>query len=218
MSKADDLSSDAHRGAAQAAEAQRLADKCIAIGVSAGGPSALARLFADLRPPLPPILIVQHIPASFTGPLAERLNGLSEITVHEASDGAPLLPNQALLAPGGKHLRIRRLGHLLRAHVFDGPAVSSHRPSIDLLMASVAEYFGRRCLGMIMTGMGRDGVEGCAAIRKAGGFVLGQDEQSSDVYGMNKIAFTAGHVDRQFALPDAAAELMREIRTRWLGG
>ena len=196
----------------------RLSDKCIAIGISTGGPPALARLFADLHPPVPPIVVVQHMPAAFTRPLAERLDGLSEITVREATDGTPLLPNQALLAPGGKHLRIRRFGNLLRANVFDGPAVSSHKPSIDVLMTSVAEAFGRRCLGVIMTGMGRDGVAGCAAIRQSGGIVLGQDEQSSDVYGMNKIAFVEGHVDRQFALGDVAAELMHEIQTKWLGG
>jgi two-component system, chemotaxis family, protein-glutamate methylesterase/glutaminase len=196
----------------------RLVDKCIAIGISTGGPPALAHLFAHLRPPVPPIVVVQHMPAAFTQPLAERLNGLSEITVCEATDGASLVPNQVLLAPGGKHLRIRRFGHLWRANVFDGPAVSSHKPSIDVLMTSVAEAFGRRCLGIIMTGMGRDGVAGCAAIRQAGGNVLGQDEHSSDVYGMNKIAFVEGHVDRQFALSDVADELAREIQTRWLGG
>jgi two-component system, chemotaxis family, protein-glutamate methylesterase/glutaminase len=193
----------------------RLADKCVVIGISTGGPPALAQLFAALHPPLPPILIVQHMPAAFTRPLAERLNGLSEISVSEATDGASILPNKALLAPGGKHLRVRRFGSMFRVQVFDGPAVSSHKPSIDVLMTSVAETLGQRSIAMIMTGMGRDGVAGCAAIRKAGGFVLGQDEQSSGVYGMNKVAFVEGHVDRQFALADAAAELLQTIQTQW---
>jgi len=196
----------------------RLGDKCVVIGTSTGGPPALAKLLAELRPPVPPIVIVQHMPASFTRPFAERLNGLSEILVREAADGIPLVPNQVLIAPGGRHLRVRRFGNLVWAEVFDAPTVSSHKPSIDVLMSSVAVAYRRRCLGMIMTGMGRDGVAGCAAIRTVGGFVLGQDEQSSDVYGMNKVALLEGHVDRQFALDRAADELMSEIRTRWLGG
>jgi two-component system, chemotaxis family, protein-glutamate methylesterase/glutaminase len=199
-------------------DAARLGDKCIAIGISTGGPPALARLLAALHPPLPPIVIVQHMPSTFTGPLAERLNGLSEIFVREATGGTPLVPNQALVAPGGKQLRVRRFGKVVWADVFDAPSVSGHKPSIDVLMTSVAEIFGRRSLGMIMTGMGRDGVAGCAAIRRAGGIVLGQDEESSDVYGMNKVALVEGHVDRQFALDNAADVLMDEIRSRWLSG
>ena len=198
--------------------ASRLADKCIAIGISTGGPAALARLFSALRPPMPPILVVQHMLPAFTGALAERLNGLSQLTVQHAVEGTTLQPNVVLLAAGGKHMRVRRSGTLLRTHIQDGPAVSSHKPSIDILMTSVAEAFGDRCLGVIMTGMGRDGVAGCAAIRKAGGLVLGQDEHSSDVYGMNKIAFVDGHVHRQFSLEHAADALMHEVRTRWLGG
>jgi two-component system chemotaxis response regulator CheB len=194
----------------------RLSGKCIAIGISTGGPPALARLLAALRPPVPPIVIVQHMPARFTQALAERLNGLSEIFVREAADGIPLVPNQALIAPGGKHLRVRRFGKLVWSEVFDAPTVNSHKPSIDVLMTSVADAYRRGCLGMIMTGMGRDGVAGCAAIRHAGGLVLGQDEESSDVYGMNKVALVEGHVDRQFALENAADELMSEIRARWL--
>ena len=197
--------------------ASRLSDKCIAIGISTGGPAALAWLFAALRPPMPPILVVQHMLPAFTGALAERLNGLSQLTVRHAENGSTLEPNVALLAAGGMHLRVRRMGNTFRTHVHDGPAVSSHKPSIDILMSSVAESFGNRCLGVIMTGMGRDGVAGCAAIRKAGGLVLGQNEESSDVYGMNKIAFVDGHVHRQFSLEHAAEALMHEVRTRWLG-
>jgi two-component system, chemotaxis family, protein-glutamate methylesterase/glutaminase len=210
---AANLSHDLLRGSPDSlGRAARLGDMCIVIGISTGGPPALARLLAGLRPPVPPIVIVQHMPASFTGPLAERLNGLSEIFVREAADCIPLVANQALIAPGGKHLRVRRFGNLAWTEVFDGPAVRGHKPSIDVLMTSVADAFRRRCLGMIMTGMGHDGVAGCAAIRHAGGIVLGQDGPSSDVYGMNKLALTEGHVDRQFALENAAEELMAEIR------
>jgi two-component system chemotaxis response regulator CheB len=189
-----------------------LADKCIAIGISTGGPPALAELFAALRPPLPPIVVVQHMPPSFTKPLAWRLDALSPLAIKEAAQGDPVLPNHALIAPGGKHLQLRRVGQAVKAVVRDGSPVSGHKPSVDVMMQSAAEVFGSGCLGVIMTGMGRDGANGCRAIRAAGGYVLGQDEATSDVYGMNKVAFVEGHVDRQFALDEAAAVIMQQVR------
>ncbi|MHB8957587.1 MAG: protein-glutamate methylesterase/protein-glutamine glutaminase [Pirellulaceae bacterium] len=191
------------------------ADKCIAIGISTGGPPALASLFESLRPPMPPIVVVQHMPASFTKSLAWRLDSLGELSVREAVNGDLLEPNHVLIAPGGKHLQVRRVGTSAKAVVRNGAPVSGHMPSADVLMKSVAETFGKDCLGVIMTGMGRDGAEGCGMIRAAGGYVLGQDEASSDVYGMNKVAHVEGNVDRQFALSDAAAVLTRHVRTRW---
>ncbi len=184
------------------------ASACIAIGVSTGGPPALTSLFEALAPPLPPILVVQHMPAMFTGPFAARLNLLSEIEVREAVDGDVLKPNLALVAPGGKHMTIHRdpKGNVC-ATIRDGDPVSGHRPSVDVLMRSAAQVYGGNCLGVVMTGMGRDGSDGCAAIRAAGGFVLGQDQESSDVYGMNKVAFREGNVDRQAAL-EALPELI----------
>ena len=193
----------------------QLADKCIAIGISTGGPPALACLFESLRPPMPPILVVQHMPASFTKPLAWRLDSLGELSVREAANGDLLEPNHVLIAPGGKHLQVRRLGASAKAVVRAGAPVSGHMPSADALMKSVAETFGKTCLGVIMTGMGRDGVDGCGAIRAAGGYVLGQDEASSDVYGMNKVAYVEGNVDRQFSLSEAAAVIARHVRSRW---
>ncbi len=192
-----------------------LADKCIAIGISTGGPPALARLFEALRPPMPPIVVVQHMPASFTKPLAWRLDSLGELTIREAAHGDPLEPDQVLIAPGGKHLQVRRVGASVKAVVRDGAPVSGHMPSADVLMRSVAETFGQSCPGVIMTGMGRDGSEGCGAIRAGGGYFPGQDEASSDVYGMNKVAYVEGNVDRQFALGEAAAVLTRHVRSRW---
>ena len=192
-----------------------LADKCIAIGISTGGPPALSCLFESLRPPLPPIVVVQHMPPSFTKPLAWRLDSLSELTVREAAQGDLLEPNLALIAPGGKHLQVRRVGTSVKAVVRDGMPVSGHMPSVDVLMTSVAEAFGEDCLGVIMTGMGRDGANGCAAIRASGGYVLGQDEESSDVYGMNKVAYVEGNVDRQFSLTDGAVVIARHVRSRW---
>ncbi len=192
-----------------------LADKCIAIGISTGGPPALARLFESLRPPMPPIVVVQHMPAGFTKPLAWRLDSLGELTIREAASGDLLEPNHVLIAPGGKHLLVRRDGASTKAVVRAGAPVSGHMPSADVLMRSVAEVFGKNCLGVIMTGMGHDGADGCGAIRAAGGCVLGQDEASSDVYGMNKVAHLKGNVDRQFALEEAAAVLTRHVRSRF---
>ncbi len=193
-----------------------LADKCIAIGISTGGPPALASLFESLRPPMPPIVVVQHMPASFTKPLAWRLDSLSQLSIKEAAQGDLLKPNQVLIAPGGKHLRLRRLGMSTKAVIRDGEPVSGHKPSVDVLMASVAEIFGDDCLGVIMTGMGRDGSDGCGAIRTKGGYVLGQDQDTSDVYGMNKVAHVEGNVDRQFGLNEAATVIAREVRRRWI--
>ena len=194
--------------------AVELADKCIAIGISTGGPPALARLFEALRPPMPPIVVVQHMPASFTKPLAWRLDSLSELSIREAAQGDLLEPNLVLIAPGGKHLQVHRVGTSVKAVVRSGSPVSGHMPSADVLMKSVAETFGAKCLGVIMTGMGRDGADGCAAVRSAGGYVLGQDEASSDVYGMNKVAYVAGSVDRQFSLSEAAAVIALHVRSR----
>ncbi|MEI8375018.1 MAG: chemotaxis response regulator protein-glutamate methylesterase [Planctomycetota bacterium] len=189
-----------------------LAGKCVAIGISTGGPPALAQLFAAIRPPMPPIIVVQHMPPSFTKPLAWRLDSLGELSVKEAASGDVLQPNCVLIAPGGKHLQVRRVGNAVRAVVTDGQVVSGHKPSVDVMMKSVAEAFGSSCLGVIMTGMGRDGADGCRAIRAAGGYVLGQDDATSDVYGMNKVAFVEGNVDRQFALNDAAAFIAHHVR------
>lgn len=189
-----------------------LAGKCVAIGISTGGPPALAQLFASIRPPMPPIIVVQHMPPSFTKPLAWRLDSLGELSVKEAASGDVLEPNCVLVAPGGKHLQVRRVGGSVRAVVTDGQVVSGHKPSVDVMMKSVVEAFGSSCLGVIMTGMGRDGADGCRAIRAAGGYVLGQDEATSDVYGMNKVAFVEGNVDRQFALDDAAAVIAHHVR------
>jgi two-component system chemotaxis response regulator CheB len=190
----------------------RFAAGCIAIGVSTGGPPALSQMFAALAPPLPPIVVVQHMPPVFTGPFAGRLNSISSLTVKEGAAGDVLAPNCAYVAPGGKHLSLVRRGSKVVVSIEDGEFVSSHKPSVDVMMKSAAEAFGERCVGVIMTGMGRDGADGCAAVRAAGGYVLGQDQATSDVYGMNKVAFVEGHVDRQAplgALPDLIAEQAR---------
>jgi two-component system chemotaxis response regulator CheB len=195
--------------------ALNLSDKCIAIGISTGGPPALASLFDSLQGPTPPIVIVQHMPPKFTKSFAWRLDSLSALSVKEAETGDILKPDHVYVAPGGMHLHLIPNGRGAKICVRDGDPVSGHKPSVDVMMNGAAEIYGDRCLGVIMTGMGRDGSDGCGAIKAAGGFVLGQDEATSDVYGMNKVAFREGHVDRQFSLDNAAVEITRQMRKLW---
>jgi two-component system chemotaxis response regulator CheB len=168
-----------------------------------------------LQPPMPPIVVVQHMPAHFTKSFAWRLNSLSNLSVKEAQSGDILRPNHVLVAPGGRHLGLRRSGKTARVGLNDRPLVSGHKPSVDVMMKTAAEIFGRRCLGVVMTGMGRDGSDGCGAIRAAGGYVLGQNEASSDVYGMNKVAQVEGNVDRQFSLEEAAGTITGQVKRLW---
>jgi len=192
-----------------------LADKCIVIGISTGGPPALSGLFEALQPPMPPIVVVQHMPADFTKPFAWRLNSLSALSVKEAQSGDTLRPNHVLIARGDRHLHLRRAGRAASVVLKDGPPVSGHRPSADVLMTTAAKIYGKRLLGIIMTGMGRDGADGCRAIRAAGGYVFGQNEASSDVYGMNKIAYVEGNVDKQFNLAEAPGIVTARVNRLW---
>jgi len=192
-----------------------LVDKCVVLGISTGGPPALASLFQSLRPPMPPMVVVQHMPAQFTKSLSWRLDSLSSLSIKEAESGDILRPNHVIIAPGGRHLKLRKTGKMTKVVLSDGPSVSGHRPSVDVMMQSAAEVFGNRVLGLIMTGMGRDGSDGCRAIRAAGGFVLGQNEATSDVYGMNKVAFVEGNVDRQFSLDEATGTIGVQIKRLW---
>ncbi|MGY8769803.1 MAG: protein-glutamate methylesterase/protein-glutamine glutaminase [Pirellulales bacterium] len=191
-------------------------DKCIAIGISTGGPPALAAMFETLSGELPPIVIVQHMPGNFIKSFASRLDMLSKLTVKEAATGDILKPGHAYVAQGGNHVRIHRNGTSGgKLEVFHDEPVSGHRPSVDVMMESAARVYGNRCLGVIMTGMGHEGSEGCGNIRKSGGFVLGQDEASSDVYGMNKVAFLAGNVNSQFSLENASGMISKQVKRLW---
>ena len=201
------------KSAADACPAE-LADKCVALGISTGGPPALTRLLAELRPPMPPMVIVQHMPPQFTGPLAARLNSISALSVREAGRRrraraqlrAGSHPAASTWRSCAAATRVRRVDPTTAR------PVSGHKPSVDVMMTSAAKAFGPNCLGVIMTGMGRDGANGCRAIRQAGGYVLGQDEASSDVYGMNKVAFVEGDVDRQIRLGEAAVAIAGHVR------
>lgn len=182
---------------------------CIAIGISTGGPPALAHVLEGLNPPVPPIIIVQHMPREFTGPFARRLDSLCSIEVREAQAGDEMIPNRALVAPGGRHVLLKKELGRIKVLLQDGDAVSGHKPSVDVLFGSAAEIYGEKLIGVIMTGMGRDGADGCKEIVARGGRTLGQDEATSVVYGMNKVAFQEGGVQRQFPLDSLAGIIMR---------
>ena len=142
------------------------------------------------------------MPAQFTGIFAERLNRYSTIPIKQAEEGDLVLPDRILIAPGGRHMVLTGHPPRVRIALSDEPPVSGHRPSIDVLFQSAARAYQSAAIGLLMTGMGRDGVEGCKAILAAGGFTLGQDEATSVVYGMNKAAFLEGAIKAQFALDE----------------
>ena len=185
---------------------------CFVIGISTGGPQALSQVFPLLVPPLPPILVVQHMPAQFTGIFAERLNRYGKLPVKQAEEGDIVLPDRILIAPGGRHMVLVGQPPRVRIALLDQPPISGHRPSIDVLFQSAARVYQAAAIGLLMTGMGRDGVEGCKAILAARGFTLGQDEVTSVVYGMNKAAFLEGAVRTQFAL-DELPQVLQNINT-----
>ncbi|HKM55999.1 MAG TPA: chemotaxis response regulator protein-glutamate methylesterase [Isosphaeraceae bacterium] len=187
---------------------------CLVIGISTGGPQALSHILPLLTAPMPPILVVQHMIAQFTGVFANRLDHSCSLTIKEAAEGDLVLPNQVLIAPGGRHMMVA--GNLPRARIglCDDAPVSGHKPSVDVLFQSAAKVYQAGVVGIIMTGMGRDGVNGCKTILAAGGFTLGQDEATSVVYGMNKAAFVAGALKAQFALDDLPGILKNLIPFR----
>ncbi|MDR3639026.1 MAG: chemotaxis response regulator protein-glutamate methylesterase [Isosphaeraceae bacterium] len=186
---------------------------CIAIGISTGGPQALGQVLPLMSGPVPPILIVQHMPAHFTAVFAERLNRTCSVAVKEAEEGDRVTPNRVLVAPGGRHMAVTGHPPNVRIVLSNGAPVSSHRPSVDVLFHSVARVYQSAAVGIIMTGMGRDGAIGCKAIIAAGGTTYGQDEASSVVYGMNKAAFLEGGVSFQFSLEQFPALIKRLSQT-----
>jgi two-component system chemotaxis response regulator CheB len=173
----------------------------IAIGISTGGPDALRKVFADLDPNLKqPILVVQHMPAGFTLEFARSLNRVCPLEVKEGEEGDILTPGWAYIAPGNKHIEVERKDGAGVLHLSDAPLVSGHRPSVDVLFASVAMTYTNHALGVIMTGMGRDGAQQLGTIYKEGGVTLGQDEATAVVYGMPRVAWEMGHVMEQVPL------------------
>jgi len=191
----------------------RPSGEVVAIGSSTGGVEALLTVLSHYPANCPPTVITQHMPAAFTGSFAARLDRATGAHVQEAFDGAPLEPGQVYLAPGGEaHLEVVRSGGL-RCRLRAGETVNGHRPSVDVLFNSVANS-GAAAIGVILTGMGRDGALGLKAMKAAGARTLGQDEASSVVYGMPRAAFEAGAVDRQAAIGEIGPLLLNLAERR----
>ena len=187
--------------------------KIVAIGASTGGTEALKEVLMQLPRNSPGIIIVQHMPANFTGAFAQRLNMMCEVEVKEAKNGDTVSIGQVLIAPGDLHMVLRRSGHRYYVQTGGGEKVSGHRPSVDVLFNSVAKVAGSNAVGVILTGMGADGAKGLANMRNSGARTIGQDAASCVVYGMPKVAHELGGVERQAPLheiPKIILELISE--------
>jgi len=186
-------------------------ERVVALGTSTGGTQALELVLTGLPRVTPGIVIVQHMPEKFTAAFAERLNGLCQIEVKEAQNNDRVVNSRALIAPGGKHMLLRRTGAQYYVEVLDGPLVNRHRPSVDVLFRSVAKCAGANALGVIMTGMGDDGAAGLLEMHNAGAHTVAQDEASCVVYGMPKEAVKRGGVDKSVPLNAIGREIMQQL-------
>jgi two-component system chemotaxis response regulator CheB len=186
----------------------------IAIGISTGGPDALRVVFSKLDDDLKvPIVVVQHMPPGFTNEFARSLDRICPLAVKEAEDGDAIIPGRILIAQGNKHLEVEKKVTGAVARLSDAPLVSGHRPSADVLFASVAVNYSNHSLGVIMTGMGRDGAQHLGTIYREGGMTLGQDEASAVVYGMPRVAYELGHVMEQVPLENMARRICDVAKT-----
>jgi two-component system chemotaxis response regulator CheB len=183
-------------------------ERIVCIGISTGGTETLREVLEVVPAHCPGIAIVQHMPEKFTAAFARRLNGICAMEIKEAEDGDELATGRVLIAPGNRHMLIQRAGQHYRVAIKDGPPVSRHRPSVDVLFRSAAQYAGNNALGIIMTGMGDDGARGLLEMRKAGARTLAQDEETSVVFGMPKEAIDLGAAERVVSLPRVAQEIM----------
>jgi two-component system chemotaxis response regulator CheB len=184
-------------------------EKVVVVGASTGGTEALREFLESMPLDAPGIVIVQHMPEAFTARFAERLDKTCRITVKEAANDDSVIRGQALIAPGNRHLLLKRSGARYYVEVRDGPLVSRHRPSVDVLFRSAARYGGRNVLGVIMTGMGDDGAKGMLEMKQSGAFNIAQDEASCVVFGMPAEAIKTGAVDRVMPLGAMACEVVR---------
>jgi two-component system, chemotaxis family, protein-glutamate methylesterase/glutaminase len=184
-------------------------EKVVVVGASTGGTEALRILLEALPMDSPAIAVVQHMPENFTAAFSKRLDGICRITVREAQDGDTMLRGQALIAPGNRHMLLKRSGARYYVEIKDGPLVSRHRPSVDVLFRSAARYAGANTVGVIMTGMGDDGAKGMREMFDAGAHTVAQDEQSCVVFGMPNEAIKLGGVRKVMPLGNLAGEILR---------
>jgi len=187
----------------------RTTHKVIAIGASTGGTEALTTVLTALPPDAPGIVIVQHMPEHFTRSFANRLNELCTMEVKEAENGDTVVPGRVLVAPGNYHMLLRRNGAVYCVDVKQGPLVSRHRPSVDMLFKSVAKYAGKNAVGVLLTGMGADGADGLLEMKKQGALTIAQDEATSIVFGMPKEAIARGAADHVVGLPLVSAKMLQ---------
>ena len=186
-------------------------ERVVAIGTSTGGTQALEEVLTALPRVCPGIVIVQHMPEKFTAAFAARLDSLCRIDVREARHNDRVVPGRALIAPGGRHMLLKRSGAQYFVEVVDGPLVNRHRPSVDVMFRSAAKSAGVNALGVIMTGMGDDGAAGLLEMRNAGAHTLAQDEESCVVFGMPKEAIKRGGVERTVPLGAVASEILKQL-------
>jgi len=186
--------------------------KIIAIGASTGGTEAIFSILSALPPTIPGIVIAQHIPAVFSRMFAERLNKQTALMVKEAATGDTLSQGTVLIAPGDKHMKVKKIGNRFQVECFLGEKVNGHCPSVDVLFDSVAKEAGSSSVGIILTGMGYDGAKGLLNIRRKGGRTIGQDKASSVVYGMPKVAYDIGAVEIQTALSNMPLTLYNVLK------
>jgi two-component system chemotaxis response regulator CheB len=198
-----------HPPVASAPALSRTTHKVLAIGASTGGTIAIERILAALPPNGPGALIAQHMPETFTRHFAERLRQQTKLDVREAADGDSVIPGVALVAPGNRHLLLRRSGARYLVEVKDGPRVNRHRPSVDVTFRSVAHVAASNAIGVLLTGMGSDGAQGLLAMRGAGAHTIAQDEASCVVYGMPKVAVELGAAVQVLPLGEISAEIVR---------
>jgi two-component system, chemotaxis family, protein-glutamate methylesterase/glutaminase len=205
------LSADAVLAKPVASKAMvRTTDKVVAVGASTGGTEALRVLLEMLPADSPGLVIVQHMPENFTRAFAERLNTICQVTVKEAQNDDTVMRGRVLIAPGNRHALLKRSGARYYVEIKDGPLVSRHRPSVDVLFRSTARYAGANAVGVIMTGMGDDGAQGMLEMKSAGAFTIAQDEASCVVFGMPKEAIKKGGVDRIMPLNGIAGMVLRQ--------
>ena len=189
-------------------------EQVVCIGASTGGVEAIREVICQLPPNFPGVLITQHMPGKFTTSFANRMNTITRVTVCEAQHNQRILPGHVYIAPGEHHLEINRSGANYICRLTDEAPVSGHRPSVDVLFNSAAKVAGANAIGVILTGMGRDGAEGMLKLRQAGAFTIGQDEPSCVVYGMPKVAFETGGVQQQAPLSKIAGLLMQYLESK----